>query len=352
MGPGTTGQGPVVVEVYRDNPHKDMEQLDIEIPVLSRRIEREYKNLELVDPAKMEHRKLPVKFFSEEEQREIVLKSIDDDSVSHTRRMELGFTPTYQNVIGFFANAILREARLVRGFDVLFAKLKDFVTNHLFDRAVNLDDLNTLRNLSEPDVTRTIHECFRKAINDMTVVDRGTSRVQNRIKLSNVKPDVVDRKAEIRPRKSVFNRIIGDSGLELDFAAFLDGCADIVSFAKNTQHIGFRIEYRKADGSISDYIPDFVVKRTDKEVWIIETKGREDLDDPPKWERLKTWVEDATAAGDGVAYRAMFVREENFRKAEGKLSRFDAAIKAFCVNVPSLKAEQIGGKIDGILWRT
>jgi type III restriction enzyme len=318
-----------VVEVDLENPQKDIEQLDIEIPILSRRIEREYKNLELLDPSKMQHRKLSLKSFTEEEQRQIVFKSIDDDSVSHVRQMELGYTPTYQNVIGFFANAILREARLVRGFDVLFSKLKDFVTNHLFDRAVGLDDLNVLRNLSEPDATRAIHECFRKAINELTVVDRGTSRIQNRIKLSNVKPDVVDRKAELRPRKSVFNRIIGDSRLELDFAAYLDGCADIISFAKNTQHIGFRIEYRKADGSISDYIPDFVVKRSDKEIWVIETKGREDLDDPPKWERLKTWVEDATTAGEGVIYRAMFVREEDFRKVEGKLSHFDAAIRAF-----------------------
>lgn len=329
MGPGTPGQGPVVVEVDHENPHKNIEHLDIEIPVLSRRIEREYKNLDLLDPAKMEHRKVTLKPFSEEEQREIVFKSIDDDSVSHVRQMELGYTPTYQNVIGFFANAILREARLVRGFDVLFSKLRDFVTNHLFDETVRLDDLNTLRNLSEPDATRAIHECFRKAINDLTVVDRGTSRIQNRIKLSMIKPDVVDRKAEFRPRKSVFNRVIGDSGLELDFAAYLDGCTDIVSFAKNTQHIGFRIEYRKADGSISDYIPDFVVKRSDKEVWIVETKGREDLDDPPKWERLKTWVEDATASGEGVTYRAMFVKEEDFRRVEGKLSHFDAAVKAF-----------------------
>ncbi len=88
-------------------------------------------------------------------------------------------------------------------------------------------------------------------------------------------------------------------------------------------------EYRKADGSISDYIPDFVVKRSDIEIWIVETKGREDLDDPPKWERLKTWVADATAAGEGVTYRAMFVREEDFRKIEGKLKDFEAATKAF-----------------------
>jgi type III restriction enzyme len=117
------------------------------------------------------------------------------------------------------------------------------------------------------------------------------------------------------PTKIIFNRIVGDSGLELRFATFLDGCADIVSLAKNAQNTGFNIEYRAADGSIASYFPDFVVKKSEKEIWIIETKGREDLNDPPKWARLKTWCADASAGGD-VAYRAMFVREEEFEVSQ------------------------------------
>src|SRR5665213_3325137 len=75
------------------------------------------------------------------------------------------------------------------------------------------------------------------------------------------------------PKKSIFNRIVGDSGLELSFAKFLDGCSDIVSFAKNAQNTGFSIEYRAADGSIASYFPDFVVKKSEKEIWIVETKA-------------------------------------------------------------------------------
>jgi type III restriction enzyme len=70
---------------------------------------------------------------------------------------------------------------------------------------------------------------------------------------------------------------------------------DIVSFVKNSQSTQFRIEYRNADGSIANYFPDFIVKRSDKEVWIVETKRREDVDDPAKWERLQQWCGDATA---------------------------------------------------------
>ena len=71
-----------------------------------------------------------------------------------------------------------------------------------------------------------------------------------------------------------------------------------------------------------------MVNKSEKEVWIVETKGREDLNDPPKWERLKTWCSDASASGD-VIYRAMFVREEEFEASQTKLKDFHAAIATF-----------------------
>ena len=43
---------------------------------------------------------------------------------------------------------------------------------------------------------------------------------------------------------------------------------------------------------------------------IIETKGREDLEDPRKWERLKLWCEDAKLQDAPHSYRVPFVRQE------------------------------------------
>ena len=329
MGPGSPGQSPLVIEVDLDNPHKDIAALDIAIPVLSRRYEREYRNLDLIVPANLAKPRLGLRQFPPEKAREIVFTHMDDGAVSHVQRMDMGFTPSAQNVIGFFTREILKEARLVGGFDVLYGKLKAFINDGLFAEAVDVEDLNTLRNLSEPAVSQALQESFRRAINELTVVERGGASLVSRIRLSGIAPWVVNRQGEYRPRKSVFNRIVGDSALELDFAAFLDGCPDIVSFAKNSRHIGFRIEYRKQDGALGDYVPDFLVKRSDSEIWIIETKGREDLDDPPKWRRLQAWVEDASALGGGVAYRAMFVREEVFEKFRGKLAAFRDAIETF-----------------------
>ena len=116
------------------------------------------------------------------------------------------------------------------------------------------------------------------------------------------------------PKKSVFNKIIWDSNLELRFANFLETCDDIISYVKNYFGVHFKIDYKNADGNISDYYPDFVVKKNDKEVFIIETKGREDLDVPLKTQRLKQWCEDLNKAQKKVKYDFIYVDEESFDK--------------------------------------
>ncbi|HKN29505.1 MAG TPA: DEAD/DEAH box helicase family protein [Roseiarcus sp.] len=322
MGERAPAFGPMVVEVDRDNPDKNIDRLDVELPVMKARLEREYKNVGQIDPMTMPSRTFALRTFSEEEQRDIVFKQVDDESFSHVTRLDGDIAPTPQNVIGFFVNAIRRDARLVSGFDILYGKLKAFVGERLFGRHVDLEDRNVLRNLSIPEVTQAIRDAFRNAINALIVVDRGDARIQTTRKLSAVGPTMVARQDEYRPKKSVFNRVVGDSSLELDFAASLDQFPDVASFARNSARIAFKIEYQATDGRIADYFPDFIVKTGYREVWIVETKGRIDIEDAPKWRRLVQWCEDATNAGK-VVYRPLFVPE-----AEWKTSRFASFAEA------------------------
>jgi type III restriction enzyme len=312
MGEKGGPKSPLVVEVDQENKSKDMEKLDIELPILAPRIYREYKNLNDIDVMALPHKRVALKTFTPEQQREIVFRDINLEAESHKTVMDTVFEPNYQNVVGFFARSIMRDLRLVGGFDVLFGKIKQFMEAVLFDKPVDLNDLNVIRNLSEPEASRTLVETFKTGINALTVQDRGTTEIRDTIKLSKTRPYLVKDQAYLVPKKSVFNKIVGDSDLELDFAGFLDGCDDIVSFVKNSQSTQFRIEYRNADGSIANYIPDFIVKRSDKEVWIVETKGREDLDDPAKWERLKQWCADATVHDGSRSFHPLFVRQEDW----------------------------------------
>ena len=48
--------------------------------------------------------------------------------------------------------------------------------------------------------------------------------------------------------------------------------------------------------------------------YIVETKGREDLDDIEKIKRLKQWCEDASERQKRVAYRMLYVKQEEWDK--------------------------------------
>lgn len=309
---------PTVIEVDHENIKKDIEKLDIELPILTPRIQREYKNLADLDIASFGHQKLPIKEFSEKEKKEIVFKEVVGEEVHHKTVLDSNSEPDYQRVVGFFTQTIMRDLRLFGCYDVLFGKVKGFIGNNLFVNPVNLEDLNILRNLSELEVTKTIRETFKKEINNLTILDKGDAEVKNYINISSCRPFVVNDKNYLLPKKSIFNKIVGDSQFELLFADFLEGCDDIVSYAKNYYDIHFKIDYKNADGSISYYYPDFFVKQDLKTIYIIETKGREDLDDIRKIERLKQWCEDANDRQNKATYKMLYVKQEEWEQYKVK----------------------------------
>ncbi len=318
MGEGTKPKAPLVVEVDNENEKKDLDALDIEIPVLTPRIYREYKNLADLDTSALGHQRVIYQQFSEEEQREIVFKDIATGEVTHTTILDTAGVADYRSVIGFFARTMMKDLRLVGGYDVLYGKVKAFVQNDLFDREVDLEHPNTLRNLSELAATKTLLESFKKAINDLTVQNRGDAEIRDTIKLRQTRPFVTKDQAYLVPRKSVFNRIIGDSHLELRFASFLEDCSDVASYAKNYLAVHFKLDYVNAAGNISNYYPDFIVKLTDGRTVVVETKGQEDLDVPPKMERLRQWCEDINQAQKETVFDYVFIDEESFEKYKPK----------------------------------
>ena len=314
MGEGTGPKTPLVVEVDKENVKKDIDALDIEIPVLTPRVYREYKNLGDLNIAVMGHQRLLYLHFSEEQQREIVFKDIANGEITHTTILDTAGVADYRSVIGYFAQTIMKDLRLVSGYDVLYGKVKAFVQQELFDRRVDLEDPNTLRNLSELAATKTLIETFKRAINELTIRDKGDAEIRDTIKLRETRPFVAKDQGYIVPKKSVFNRIIGDSHLELMFAAFLEECNDVVSYAKNYFAVHFKLDYVNTDGDISNYYPDFMVKLSDKRVVIVETKGLEDLDVPLKMARLRQWCEDINRVQTDVEYDFVYVDQESFEK--------------------------------------
>jgi type III restriction enzyme len=326
MGEGTGPKTPLMIEVDTENERKDLDALDIALPRLTPRVYREYKSLNELDVSAMGHEKVLYQEFTEEEQREIVFKDVTTGEVTHTTILDTAGVADYHSVLGYFAHTIMKDLRLVSGYDILYGKVKAFVRDNLFGREVELEAPNTLRNLSELAATRTILESFKKAINALTVREKGDAEIRDYIKLRETRPFVVKEQGYVVSKKSVFNRTIGDSSLELEFASFLEDCNDVESYAKNFLAVGFKLDYVKADGDISNYYPDFVVKLAGGEIWLVETKGREDLNDPGKWDRLQQWCADASKLDVGQQYRALFVREEDWERYKPKSFRDAVAV--------------------------
>ena len=218
MGEGARAKTPLVVEVDDGNDKKDIEALDIEIPVLTPRVYREYKNLADLDLGEIAFHPVTYRHFTEAEQREIVFKDITTGEVTHTTILDSAGVADYRSVLGYFAQTVMKELRLVSGYDVLYGKLKDFVRNMLFGQSVELESPNTLRNLSEPAATKTVLEIVKKAVNSLTVRNKGDAEIRDTIKLRQTRPFVVKDQGYLIPKKSVFNRVIGDSYFELQYA--------------------------------------------------------------------------------------------------------------------------------------
>lgn len=314
MGEDSIYRGPLVVEVDRTNKDKPLSKLDIELPLLARRISRDAKNLNDLDISKFAFSPLPLKSFSERELREITFTDIDSGEVVWRTDLNSEFLPTSQSVISFLVQMISKHLRLVGGKEILFGKVKDFILNEMFGHSVDLDDISILRNLSEIDARKLLLDVFTEAINTLTVSDKGTTRIVSTIKLSEAKPSVVKNQKFILSKKTLFNRVIGDSELELAFAKYLDESPDVEAFAKNMLSVNFKIEYVNSRGEIANYYPDFIIRLNSMKTFIVETKGLEDLETARKWRRLVSWCEDATEINThGREFLPLYVTQENFQ---------------------------------------
>jgi type III restriction enzyme len=177
-GRGNEPKTPLVVEIDDENENKDIDALDIELPVLTPRVYQEYKNFGDLNVGAFGHQRVTYQHFSEEEQRKIVFKDVTTGEITHTTILDAAGIADYRSVLGYFAQAIMKDLRLVSGYDVLYGKVKD------------LESPNTLGKLSEMTATKTLIKTFKQAISALTVRDRGDAEIQDTIKLRETRPFV------------------------------------------------------------------------------------------------------------------------------------------------------------------
>ena len=120
------------------------------------------------------------------------------DLLSGEKAYEIKYDSTLSidssSVIGFFTETISKDLRLVSVNHFIYEKVKLFIENLLFGKKVDLDDVDVVRNLTEPSVSETIVGIFKKEINQLTIKDMGLSDGFQERKISNSKTYLSSRK--------------------------------------------------------------------------------------------------------------------------------------------------------------
>ena len=172
---------------------------------------------------------------------------------------------------------------------------------HLFTASpVNLEDPVVLRNLSEPDVgqdpvrrLQDRHQCAHHS---------GYRHDPHRGPHSPARHAPVPHRAPAVPRAEEIASSPRSSASRMPAAS---SCPSPPSSTtrrmsrpspRTTSPSASRSTTSRPTATSPTTSPDFIVKTTDGTVWIVETKGREELDLPQKMARLRQWCDDATAA--------------------------------------------------------
>ena len=200
---------------------------------------------------------------------------------------------TSQEVVAYYANRIAKELRLPSQFAALAPKVRDFLKNQAFGRAVKLDSPDILRAISQPLAQKTTMMAFLDALRDKIVYTKAPVLEGDGRKLSSMRPFPWSQAAPLC-QKTVFNRVPCDNQFEEAFALFLDGAPDVARFSKLPLQFGFSIPYSDTRGNLRHYYPDFVAVAESGVAYLIETKGLEDIEVAKKDHSARAWAKQAT----------------------------------------------------------
>jgi type III restriction enzyme len=309
---------PIIIQV-----EKDKEKFDIEVPMLSGGLTHSVKGIERLSASA-----LPGRLFKYDslQARDVTLRKVDMlTKIEEAKEvLEFPYADNPQVFIASITNAVLRFARLPGHFDKVAPRVKEYIAKYLFDKEVDIANLETLKKLNHPRVRGAIVSVFVDAINNLTIVSEEAKLEERKARASEIKPFPWTKQV-VSVQKSVLNFTPVDNDFEGRFARFLDGADDVEAFIKNeTRTINLKIPYIAKDGFLRRYIPDFIVRTKSLPaaqgtaqaggMAIVETKGREDVNVAAKDLQGKRWAEEVSRR-TGVKWTFLRVDQKEFERA-------------------------------------
>ncbi|MDZ7402228.1 MAG: DEAD/DEAH box helicase family protein [candidate division KSB1 bacterium] len=304
------------LKIFTIMPVPEKMDVDIGIPELTPILMRKKslaQEIAAIDVMKFETNPLPL-VEKDEDIKSFIYEGVDIITKEKILEREYQLPPvqTPEEVIGYYARLIAHDLKLPLQFAALAPKIKEFFHYKAFGRAVDLYEPLVIKAMSTNVARYVVCHEFEKRLRD-AIVEETEPELLSQSRLLSTTPPFPFSKQLLESRKTVFNFVACDNEFERSFAKFLDGAEDVAAFAKLPEQFGFCIQYTDTRANIRNYYPDFVVKSQENKFWIIETKGREDVDVILKDQAAQLWCEKATSLTNSN-WRYLKVPQQEFEK--------------------------------------
>jgi type III restriction enzyme len=302
------------IEVVEDR----IKDFDIAIPVLSPRIERikeirqiienlDIGKIQLKNPVSLDTNSIVNDSFTYEG------RDVISNEVIIEREYKIPQAQTSGEIIAYYSQVISASLKLPAHFSTLAPKIEQLLRERLFGKEIILDSPQVLRALNENWVLGLTEKVFLKLLRPLIVEDKTPNLYEESSLISATPPFPYSGKV-CEGKKTIFNLTPCGNAFEQSFSGFLDNAPDVVSFANlGNLPTKLSIEYLDSETNLRFYEPDFVAIDTNGIHWLLETKGREDLDVQFKNQRTEKWCEDVTQLTE-IEWRFLMIPQKQFEK--------------------------------------
>ncbi len=307
------------VSIYpdKDNKDKDLEKLDIQIPVLS----AGFKRIPKLENIALDEIKKAFSPFSPLPIGEKIKKEIDyegrhlfTNEVVERMKVQLPLLESGIGAVSYYREELERITSLKGTHTVLAPLLQTFFEEILFEEKLSIYDDKLVHRLSDSDVQEHIRATFVPLILKKTTSVKDRAKQAEPISVTMWKPFQVTH-SENRPAlpatKNPFNLVACNRQFEFLMKEFLNRAPDVDAFCKNAGPQSLRIDYVSSAGRLSYYTPDFMARQSDGHYVLIETKGRVDIDVPLKASAAVAWCK--AASTKNIKWQYLFVQEDVYK---------------------------------------
>jgi type III restriction enzyme len=303
------------LKIITVQPEEKRKDFDISIPDISPLLSRKKslaEEITAIDVMKFNINKLPLKSKDIADTKKFIYEGRDilTDEKLLEREYTIPEAQTAEEVIGYYARRITQNIKLPSQFANLAPKVREFFAQKAFGQKVDLSDPTVVRAISSNIASYVVIKEFEKVLRELVIEQKEPVLISTDHSLLSTPPFPTSKKV-FEAKHTVFNYVVCDNEYEFTFAKFMDKANDVKAFAKLPEQFGFCIQYTDTIANIRNYFPDFIATLIDGSYWIIETKGREDVEVKLKDNAAINWCSTA-AQFTGKTWRYLKVLQKEF----------------------------------------